>query len=136
MFATTFSRCNAPSMVVRTLSCARSPTSSRVTSSGPNEKKVSKLFARVKKRGLRWRMSSAVMSMIVVTPATASSAFASSRKRAGGPMIRPSSASPVVRSDCGGIRTSSSGPTIEVAGFMNVAGSSGRFSPRSPACSA
>ena len=53
------------------------PESERVTaeaelgviSSGPNEKKVSKFFARVRKRGLRCRISSAVMSVIRQYPA-------------------------------------------------------------------
>ncbi len=82
-------------------------------------------------------MSSAVMSVIVVRPATTEGASSFGTSFASRPMTRPSSASPVTRSDCGGRRISAPGPTMVVSGFMKLAGpSAGGLSERLPACSA
>jgi hypothetical protein len=99
MFETPFSRRVSPFRRVATARVPISPTSSGVTSCGPKPKKVSKLFARVRYRGFFRRVSSAVMSSIVVSPATTDGASSSETFFASRPMMRPSSASPVTRPD-------------------------------------
>ena len=70
MFETVLLRRPSPFKTVETFWMSTSSISSGVTSSGPKLKKVSKLFERVRKRGFRRSISSAVMSSTVVNPAT------------------------------------------------------------------
>ena len=117
------------------MSAKRSRTSAIGTICGPKEKKPGKFFERVRKRGLRWRMSSAVWSRIVSRPKTWSSASSSLTLRHSRPMTSPSSPSAVVRSLCGGTGMSSPVPMMVWSPLMNDAGSSGTPSDRSAACS-
>jgi hypothetical protein len=128
MLPTTLRRWIPPLWTVATsiaeMSPKRSSTSAIGTICGPKEKKPGKFFARVRKRGLRAKMSSAVWSRTGTTPQTKSSASSTDTSRQVRPMTRPSSASAVVRSLCQGTGIGSSGPMTVWSPFKNEAGSS------------
>src|SRR6056297_105769 len=134
IFDTVFAACTRPFITVATSSFITSSTSSGVTKWGPKLKNVSKLFTLVRYLGFLLRISSAVISSMVVYPATQSSQSSFSMFSQALPKITPSSASAVVLSDWRGIFISSPIPIIVVEGLKKLAGSVlGAFSDKSAA---
>ena len=113
----------------------RSSTSASGTIRGPKEKNPGKFLERVRNRGLRCRMSSAVWSSTGTTPARYGQRILRLDIAALPADHEAISASVVVRWLCSGIGMFSPGPMIVWSPLINEAGSSGTASVRSAACS-
>jgi hypothetical protein len=134
-----FSETTSSLTTVRTVTSSMNASGDSGTATyGPATRNVLKLLARVRKRGLGSRTSSAVMSMIGTNPATTPAKSSSATLEHRRPKTTPSSASAVTRSvtSASGSRIGPPGPVAVDGGLMKLPGSSGRTSSKSSAWSA